>query len=381
MDTSRDDAASEVAAGPRRPAAAWVLLLAMWTAFALIIATQHYLSLRDAERPVEWLPLFGRQAQLWGTWALLAPLVFAAARRFPVAPGNVLRGVMLHVPLAIGFILLHALITGPVVTLLGWYPLAGSSSYTTAGSMFVFVLRANVGANLLVYALLVALYHVITYGSTARAREVRASQLEAQLARARLDVLQMQLQPHFLFNTLHAVSALMERDTAAARRMLTQLSDLLRLSLTDPDTQEVRVEEEISFLGRYIDIQRMRFHDRLAVDVEVDAAAQQGMVPRLVIQPLVENAIRHGIATRTGPGRVAVAVHRRDGELHLSVTDNGRGLPPGGMQSLRLGVGLRNTVARLQHLYGERGRFELTNAPDGGTVAHISIPYREGSAG
>ncbi len=357
--------------------AGWLFLLGMWLAFALVITTQHYLSLRDAGREMAWLPLFARQAQLWGTWALLTPVVFAVAQRVPIIPGRIVRGVVAHLPIAVAFILVHTIITGPVAFMLGLVPVWATGPDATILGVFRQVLRSNVGADLLVYALLVAVQHVAVFGSRARARDIRASQLEAQLVRARLDVLQMQLQPHFLFNTLHAVSALMDRDTAAARRMLSQLSDLLRVSLSAPDSQEVAVEEEIAFLGRYIDIQRMRFHDRLAVDVRVSPATLRAVVPRLVMQPLVENAIRHGIATRTGPGRIEVEVQRDDGQLCLTVTDNGRGLPAGGMGALRLGVGLRNTQARLQHLYGDEHRFELLNAPGGGTIASIRIPFRE----
>ncbi len=357
--------------------AGWLFLLGMWLAFALVITTQHYLSLRDAGREIAWLPLFGRQAQLWGTWALLTPAVFAVARRMPIVPGRVTRGLVAHVPISVAFILVHTVITGPLAFVFGLVPAWVTGPDATVLGVFRQVLRANVGADLLVYALLVAVQHVSVFGSRARARDVRASQLEAQLARARLDVLQMQLQPHFLFNTLHAVSALMERDTAAARRMLSQLSDLLRVSLSAPDTQEVAVEEEIAFLGRYIDIQRMRFHDRLAVDVRVEPETLRAVVPRLLMQPLVENAIRHGIATRTGPGRIDVEVRRDDGQLYLAVTDNGRGLPAGGMGALRFGVGLKNTQARLEHLYGDEHRFELASAPGGGTIASIRIPFRE----
>jgi two-component system, LytTR family, sensor kinase len=354
----------------------WLLLLGMWVALALILTAQHYLALSAAGRDPSWLSVFTRQAQIWGAWALLTPLVFAAAARVPLLPGRLLRGILTHLPIASAVIVLHTAIVGPLTFAIGLLPAYAMGTAPTAGGLFVSMLRSNFAVLLLVYALLVALQHVMTYGSVVHARETRASQLETQLARARLDVLQMQLQPHFLFNTLHAVSALMERDTAAARRMLTHLSDLLRASLAAPDTQEVTVEEEMAFLDRYIDIQRMRFHDRLVVDVEVEPAALRAMVPRLLMQPLVENAIRHGIGTRTGPGRIEVSVRRANGDLHLTVTDNGTGIPDGGLAAVRQGVGLSNTQARLAHLYGDRQLFELRNAEGGGTIASVRIPFQ-----
>jgi two-component system, LytTR family, sensor kinase len=378
MDSSEPSAAG---AEPRTigRGAVWLFVSVLWLAFALVLTTQHYLGMREAGQDASWLRLFGRQAQLWGVWALLTPVVFAVARRVPIHPGRVLSGLAAHLPIAVGFIALHTFITGPLAYLLGIIPDHVVGDAPTLLSVFGTVLRGNISADLLIYSLLVAIHHVAVFGSAARLRDVQASQLETQLARARLDALQMQLQPHFLFNTLHAVSALMDRDVAAARRMLTRLGELLRLSLTSPETQEVVVEDELAFLGRYIDIQRMRFHDRLVVNVDVDPGTRRAMVPRLLMQPLVENAIRHGIATRTGPGRIAVNVVRENGQLHLSVTDNGRGLPPGGMNSIRFGVGLRNTRARLEHLYGSEQRFELIDAPGGGTIASVRIPFREGA--
>jgi LytS/YehU family sensor histidine kinase len=204
---------------------------------------------------------------------------------------------------------------------------------------------------------------------------VRAAQLEAQLAEARLDALRMQLHPHFLFNTLHAISALMARDVPAARRMMTRLSDLLRFSLEQEVTDEVPLAEELDFLDRYVEIQRARFPDRLHVEMDVEPDAQAALVPRFMLQPLVENAIRHGIDRRPGGGRVVVRARVNDHRLKIEVEDNGPGFPSGA--DYREGVGLRSTRARLEHLYGGGGELDLAAAPGGGALVRVVIPVRE----
>ncbi|MEM6328544.1 MAG: histidine kinase, partial [Bacteroidota bacterium] len=207
----------------------------------------------------------------------------------------------------------------------------------------------------------------------ARLRE-RAAQLEGQLAAAQLDALRMQLNPHFLFNTLHAVSTLMARDVDGARRMISDLSDLLRLVLEDTDTPEIPLDDELDVLGHYLDIERTRFADRLTVDFEVEDATRSALVPTLLLQPLVENAIKHGIAPRGEGGQIAVAAHRANGHLVVHVRDDGPGIGPEG--PTREGVGLRNTRDRLQKLYGDEARLTLRDRPEGGLDAEVRIPYK-----
>ena len=203
----------------------------------------------------------------------------------------------------------------------------------------------------------------------------REARLEAQLAEARLDALRRQLDPHFLFNTLNAVSALVERDPRGVRRMIARLSDLLRSSFEGADRPVVPLREELALLSRYVEIMQVRFQGRLTVETTADDAVLDVLVPTLVLQPLVENAIRHGVERIAGPGHVAIDA-RPDGDaLVLRVTDNGPGPAPGA-PTAGSGVGLRNTVARLEQLYGARQRFSIAAAPQGGTVAEIRLPRR-----
>jgi sensor histidine kinase YesM len=209
-----------------------------------------------------------------------------------------------------------------------------------------------------------------------RERELQAAELQQKLVEARLEALRMQLNPHFLFNTLHAVSALIHEDPNAADRVLARLSELLRLSLDQSKPQEVPLSEELAFLDRYLEIEQTRFADRLQVEKEVEPETERALVPYLILQPLVENAIRHGIEPREDTGRLAIRAHRSNGTLQLRVSDNGAGLPEEKGTPLREGIGLSNTRSRLQHLYGDGYRLELVSAPGGGLEARIDIPYR-----
>jgi signal transduction histidine kinase len=226
-----------------------------------------------------------------------------------------------------------------------------------------------------------------------RARREQATRLETQLAEARLDALRRQLDPHFLFNTLNAVSALVERDPRGVRRMIARLSDLLRHSFEGSSDAEVPLRQELALLGKYVDIMQVRFQGRLTVETHVDEPTLAALVPGLILQPLVENAIRHGVERMTQPGRIDIEA-TIDGDpstgsgqamLVLRVRDDGPGpvaLPDMGVRpdGQRTGVGLRNTVARLEQLYGTRQRFTLAPGPTGGTVAEIRLPYHARTA-
>jgi two-component system, LytTR family, sensor kinase len=204
-----------------------------------------------------------------------------------------------------------------------------------------------------------------------RRRQQHAAQLQAQLAEAQLDALRMQINPHFLFNTLHAVSALVERDPAGVRRMIARLSELLRYTIDSHATDEVTVREELDFLRRYIEIMEIRFQGRLQVALDVAPDAQSALVPNLILQPLVENALEHGASRAADAGRIDIAAHRDEDHLVLSVQDNGPGLEA----ENATGVGLANTRARLAQLYGDQARLVLTSVDGGGVLAVITLPY------
>jgi len=203
----------------------------------------------------------------------------------------------------------------------------------------------------------------------------RAAELEKGLAQAKLQALQMQLNPHFLFNTLHSISSLMHKDIEAADKMITRLSDLLRAALEGAGTQEVSLRQELKLLELYLAIEKIRFGNRLTVKLDVAADVLEAQVPNLILQPLVENAIRHGIEPRARPGRIELQAHRQNGVLAVVLSDDGTGLGQNG--AIREGIGLSNTRARLRELYGSAHRFELASGPQGGVRVELNIPYHD----
>jgi len=204
-----------------------------------------------------------------------------------------------------------------------------------------------------------------------RLLRLRAGQLEAQLAVARLDALRMQINPHFLFNTLHAISALVERDPGGVRKMIARLSDLLRQTL-DRGPDEVPLRDEIAFLDKYLDIMTIRFQGRLTVTKSIDPSALDVPVPNFILQPVVENALEHGVNRSSGEATIDISARRDGDDLVLAIRDRGPGVPEGA----EAGVGLTNTNARLETLYGHRAALTVTAPAEGGTSAEIRLPWR-----
>ena len=204
---------------------------------------------------------------------------------------------------------------------------------------------------------------------------MRAAQLESQLAQAQLQALKMQIHPHFLFNTLNAISSLMHTDVEAADRMMTRLSDLLRLTLDGAAKQMVTLKEEMDYLDHYLEIEKIRFGDRLTVRLNIAPETLDARVPTLILQPLVENAIKHGIAPHAAAGRVEVTAQKKNGNLHLQVKDNGSGFDKSGERSFQEGLGISNTRLRLQKLYGTSFQFDISNGATEGAVVAVSFPF------
>jgi sensor histidine kinase YesM len=205
-------------------------------------------------------------------------------------------------------------------------------------------------------------------------RQTEVARLETQLARAKLEALKIPLRPHFFFNTLHAVSTLIQCDAKGANTMINRLSDLLRFSLENLDRQEVPMEQEIEFLNRYLDIERIRFGDQLSVEVEIDDEVRSAFVPTLILQPIVENAVNHGMDPSGSDGRIRLIARRNNDMLCIDVCDNG----PGRAEEIAPeegGIGLKNTRARLEQLYGSRGGLTLSSSPEGGLKVRIALPF------
>jgi len=228
---------------------------------------------------------------------------------------------------------------------------------------------------MMTYWAVVACSHALDYYRESQERAVTAAQLETRLAEAQLQALQRQLHPHFLFNTLHTISALMHRDVDAADVMLARLSDLLRLTLDQVGGQVVPLKDELDFVEKYLEIEHTRFGDRLRVRIDAQPGTLDAAVPNFILQPLVENALKHGIGPRVDGGTVEVITRREADRLRLVVRDDGRGVPPETLTAFNTGVGLGNTRSRLEHLYGDRQRFAFDTPESGGLSVTIEIPF------
>jgi two-component system LytT family sensor kinase len=347
----------------------WLLFVAIWTIPGLGAALIHYIRSLEYEW-ASWAVSLRLQLLFWYLWVPLTPLAIWLGRRFsPFEPGRRARNIALHVVIAaaLSFIQLS-------LGLLVFRQFSPEPSPIPYGQALLFFLANYFEFDMVIYCGVVVAGQAIDYYRRSRHDALRAAQLEAQLAEARLNALRQQLHPHFLFNTLHAISALMAKDVPAARRMMTRLSDLLRFSLDEEVGDEVPLAEELDFLDRYVEIQKARFPDWLEVDLEVDPAVESTLVPRFVLQPLVENAIRHGMRLHTSGGRIVVRAQLLDGRLRMEVEDDGPGFPDGG--TFREGVGLRSTRARIEYLYASAGRFQVENGPGGGARIRIEFPAR-----
>ncbi|MDQ3816651.1 MAG: histidine kinase [Acidobacteriota bacterium] len=349
----------------------WGLIALAWTLFAVFFTSEAVIIRAYAGRPLNLAGTLVAWLICAYAWLALTPFVLYLADHFPLERRGWLKHLLAHLTASALFALLHLTLYVGVAMLVA--PDAGNQTFFTAlRSIFV----TNFHFDLLTYWAIVGLRHALGYYRKARERELRALQLETRLAQAQLDALRMQLHPHFLFNTLNSISVLMAEDVRAARRMLTRLSDLLRKSLENGGSTEVSLRDELEFLESYLEIEQTRFQDRLAVRTHVDPSALDARVPNLILQPLVENAIRHGIAPRASKGTVEIRAERQNGMVELQVSDDGVGLGEASAESLMKGIGLRNTRARLEQLYGAQASFELRERDGGGLTVTIAIPFR-----
>jgi two-component system LytT family sensor kinase len=346
----------------------WLAIPAVATLLGFFFATRTYI-LYNAypDNSIGWLEALLPALTDWYLWTLLSPLVIWLALAFPLERGRWLRRLPILLVAGVAISLLKVGLDFEAGRLLPWI----------TESRFGQRARFDTHFNLMTYAVILGLAYAVIYYRRYRERELRASQLETQLTRARLQVLEMQLHPHFLFNTLNAITALLRRDVAAAERVVIRLGELLRITLDNTDRQEVRLKDEIEFLGRYVEIEQTRFGDRLSVDFQIEPETLDAEVPNLILQPLVENAIRHGVARRSGPGRVIVRARRAAGRLELVVIDDGPGLAENRGEAPEEGLGLSNTRERLEQLYGADHAMALETPQGGGLRVRVSIPYNE----
>jgi two-component system, LytTR family, sensor kinase len=354
-----------------------LLLFVIATAFGLSSAFQSYLLgrvMHDSPISHEIMWTLALNLIYWYIPALLAPVIMAGAtneqlgrQRWPVQ-------VLVHVTGALAYSIVHTAVMMALraaviaqVGLPGDFP--GWWDFTLGHYL------KQLDWLLMTYLFLVGLAHALAYRRESEARALNAAQLETRLVEAQLQALQRQLHPHFLFNTLNTISGLIHSDAAAADTMIDRLGDLLRMTLHSSITQEVPLKDELDVLQKYLEIEQTRFGNRLRVSMHIQPETLDAQVPNLLLQPLVENAIRHGIAPNARHGWIEIHADRSDADLTLQIRDSGDGLPPERLMALNRGVGLENTRARLEHLYPSAFQFTFTNL-DRGFCVTVRIPFQ-----
>ena len=341
---------------------------AWWTLNGLAVGAQ-WMRMREADGSAvsAWRAMPASMAGAWGMVPLCLFLVWLAFRH-PIAPGRIGRGLALHACAVAGIVLVRAVYIHSLDPWLHWYD---------ASPTFGEVLLQSVWNNLFQVWLFVGVAHALVFAERAQQRERQAATLQVQLTEARLQALSSQLNPHFLFNALNSIAELVHRDADAADAAIVGLSALLRNSLESAATQEVPLEHELELLGHYLEIERIRLGGRLRVQWSVAPETRAALVPPLLLQPLVENAVRHGISRRLAPGTIRVQATRVGAQLRLEVQDEGAG-PSGSIGAgAGFGIGLGATRQRLEALYGSQASLELLGADGGGTVARLALPWRE----
>jgi sensor histidine kinase YesM len=351
------------------------LLFSGWTLVSIIFAGISYAAaIGENNKEFGFISALKLNLVQFYLWAILSPLLFRFSRRFPVElrPLNI-RNLLLYFPALISFAGVHQVIHLAVLWSITprWrqrYP-ALIDCYRAYFAFGFYI-------DLIIALLIVIAVHALLYYQSFRASELAQSSLKTQLAQAQLRALKMQLHPHFLFNTLHSISSLVLEDPAKANSMIAQLGDFLRLTLENSNQQLVSLKEEAEFLRCYLEIEQVRFGDRLTVALELEPQTLSVQVPHLILQPVVENAIQHAIAPRATRGHINIEAKRLNNLVRLEVRDNGPGMASNDDSIRTEGVGLSNVRARLHQIYGSDFRFELMNARDGGLTVVMEIPFR-----
>jgi two-component system, LytTR family, sensor kinase len=355
--------------------------LSLWFSLLLIVglvilgfsfSSLIYFIYASTGSPVTWKQAWNVGFTQWIVWCWLYWLVFWLTRRFPIERQHWFPRVFFYLLFSIAVTLLKIGLDA------FWIKLVKDEAIFQKFQMRS-LLAIMLYFNFLTYWAFVGVGHAFNFYKQLRERELKASQLQGQLAQSELHALKMQLQPHFLFNTLHTIAMLNLKDSKAANRMISRLSDLLRLTLDNSGAQEVSLKQELYFLKQYLEIQHIRFQDRLRVIMEIEPESLDASVPNLILQPIVENAIKHGISDQETEGRIEIKASRRNGWLQLRVKDNGPGIAESEQGRVKEGIGLKNTQARLEQLYGADHHFELKNSVLGGLEVLITIPFHETS--
>ena len=350
--------------------ASYVFLIATLLTLVSTTLAWHF-TVRVGGREAEWRSLLILNSSYWYLWALFTPLIVWLSQHFRFEWQGLLRALAVHLPSVAAFCFGHIAAMGGVQW---WLASAAGRPFDWWDEVQHTTLH-YFDWEMMTYWTIVGLSHAVLYYRESKERALRASQLETRLVEAQLKALEQQLHPHFLFNTLHAVSALMHKDVEAADRTLMRLSDLLRISLENIGRHEVTLQAELDFLSKYVQIEQTRFADRLVVRYDIHPDTRDALVPNLILQPLVENAIKHGVAKKAGQGHIDISAKREGAKLRLEVRDDGVGLSEDALTALQKGIGVSTTRARLQHLFGADYRFEFHRQPAGLAVI-VGIPWR-----
>jgi len=353
----------------RQTLSKWALIFGCWTFLALLFSGPPVIQAVRQNRVAEgWIVVAGELVFSY-LWLALTPLAIRLSRSFRIEGSQRFQSLTIHFLACVVFLLVHVLIYTVISIPFGWY-----SNLTPFWSRYFLLVLTFTPSNVMFYWGIIVIEHAIDYYQKLQERELRASQLEAQLAQSQLQVLKMQLHPHFLFNTLNAISALIRESPDEADEMVSRLGDLLRMTLETAGLQEVPFKKELEFLKHYLDIEQTRFQDRLKVEMAIEPDTLDGLVPSMILQPLVENSVRHGVAPRPEGGCIKIKAWRDDSLLRLEVEDDGPGL--GGNAPVKERVGLTNTRARVSNLYGDEHGLRLRHPAGGGLIVSLSIPFR-----
>ncbi len=356
----------------------WGIGFIVWTIIGLSFASRSYFTAYRAGTTVNWKEVIAGYLIDFYIWGAVSPLIFWLARRFPIERDNAVTRISLHFIICVIFIFLVT-----AVSILAYWYLGFTNElrYPTVEVLFkdLIVSPLMLHQGLLVYWGTLVAAHAFEYYRQLQAGKTRAAELQTQLAEAQLAALKMQIHPHFLFNTLNSIASLLHKDAETADRMIARLSDFLRLTLKNSEEPTVTLEQELAFVKTYLEIEKIRFQERLVVEMKIEPSALDAQVPNLILQPLIENAVRHGISRQTAIGNLRIQAMRDGKRLSIKIEDNGPGLNGNGNRRRSAnegGVGLANVRARLGQFYDDDYFFEVADKKNqDGTIVSLIVPY------
>ena len=343
------------------------LIFGVYTAYVLMLLIQSFFNYKWREaRPPYWSVEISYLAVWSYAWALLTPVLFTFSRRFPIARKHTIRNISYHFFFGIVLVTIHRTVLLSFAIVILQVPVPIGESFSAR----LFFMLHHISDGLFTYTFILAIHQAFLYFRESQDREF-------QLQQAELQTLKTQLHPHFLFNTLNAIAALVYVSPPEATKTISQLSDLLRFTLHNNKAQEVTLKEEIDFLRKYLQIQQTLLQERLEVEWVIDPETLDALVPNMILQPLVENSIRHGIAPKEGGGRIEIFSRRVNDQLLIEIRDDGVGAGDAAKKETGAGIGLMNSRTRLEHLYGEAQKFDVKTGAHGGWCVTMLIPFRE----